>query len=126
MVQITHNIKGPCVQHACHTCRMNHTHGYFRKHMCVQYLHICVVFYTCVHAYMFVWLLQLARYLVFSLTYNATIMVTQFFCYKASAAHHAVEDKIAMEAKTASEVESRSLILQLGTNYLTEALLLLK
>ena len=57
-------------------------------------------------------------YLPFNLSYNATILVTLFFPYRAWAEHQWVEDKIA------EEVESRSLILQLATSYLTETFLL--
>ena len=37
---------------------------------------------------------MLASYLPFSLSYNATILVTLFFLYSALAAHQRVEDKI--------------------------------
>ena len=49
--------------------------------------------------------LAIASYLAFSLSYNATILVTLFFPYRALAAHQGVKDKIA------EEVESTSLIL---------------
>ena len=37
---------------------------------------------------------QLASYLPFSLSYNATVLVTLFFHYRALAAHQGVEDEI--------------------------------
>ena len=43
----------------------------------------------------------LASYLSFSLSYNATILVTLFFLYRALAAHQGVEDKIADEVESA-------------------------
>ena len=48
---------------------------------------------------------NVASYLPFSLSYNATVLVTLFFPYRALAAHQGVEDEIAQE------VESTSLIL---------------
>ena len=43
---------------------------------------------------------QLASYLLFSLSYNATIMVTMFFPYRALAAHLGVEDEITEEVES--------------------------
>ena len=56
-----------------------------------QYLHLRV--FTCVHACM----ANVASYLPFSLSYNATVLVTLFFPYRALAAHQGVEDEIAEE-----------------------------
>ena len=47
----------------------------------------------------------LGSYLPFSLSYNATILVTQFIPHRTLAAHRQVEDE------TVEEVESTSLIL---------------
>ena len=47
----------------------------------------------------------LAIYLPFSLSCNATVLVTWFFPYRALAAHHGVEDEIT------EEVESTSLVM---------------
>ena len=61
--------------------------------------------FTHVHACMANVASQLASYLSFSLSYNATILDTLFFLYRALAAHQGVKDEIA------EEVESTSLIL---------------
>ena len=61
--------------------------------------HACVL--TRVHACM----TNVASYLPFSLSYNATVLVTLFFLYRVLAAHQGVEDEIA------EKVESTSLIL---------------
>ena len=64
---------------------------------------MCV--FTRVHACMANVASILASYLPTSLSYNATILVTLFFPYRALAAHQRVEDEIA------EEVESTNLIL---------------
>ena len=48
---------------------------------------------------------NVASYLPFSLSYDATMLVTLFFPYRAWAAHQGMEDEIA------EEVESTSVIL---------------
>ena len=51
MVQITHNLKGPCVSYVCDTCGVNHTCVGFLDSTCVYtHTHTCV--FTCVHACM--------------------------------------------------------------------------
>ena len=60
---------------------------------------------------MYVCMASVASYLLLSITYNATIVVTPFFPYRARTAHRVVEDEIA------EEVESISLILLLATSY---------
>ena len=45
---------------------------------------------------------NVASYLPYSLSYNATILVTLFFPYRALAAHQRVEDKIAEEVELIS------------------------
>ena len=52
-----------------------------------------------------------ASYLLLSIIYNATIVATPFFPYRAITAHRVVEDEIA------EEVESINLILLLVTSY---------
>ena len=64
------------------------------------FTHACV--FTRVHACMANVVSQLARYLPFSLSYNATILVTLFFPYRALAAHPLVEDEIVEEAESTS------------------------
>ena len=54
MVQITHNLNGPCMSHTCDTCGVNHTCGGFLDiasvYMHMQYFtRMC---FTCVHACM--------------------------------------------------------------------------
>ena len=61
--------------------------------------------FTCVHPCVANVVSELASYVPFSLSYNATILVTLFFPYKALAAHQGMEDEIT------EEVESTSLIL---------------
>ena len=74
-------------------------------HMHKQCLHMGIVFG---HACMFVCICRYCNYLMFYISYNATITanaVAHFFPYKAQAAlHHVAEDEVA------DEVESRSLI----------------
>ena len=70
--------------------------------MCV---HVHTVFiharvFTRVHACMANVASYLASYLPFSLSYNAIILVTLFFLYRALAAHQGVEDKIAEEVES--------------------------
>ena len=88
--------------------------------MCVHgyevFIHAHV--FTCVHACLANVTSYLASYLPFSLNYNATILVTLFFLYKALAAYQRMENKIV------EEVESTSLILYLATGYLMQAFLL--
>ena len=88
--------------------------------MCVHayavFIHARV--FTRVHACLANVASYLASYLPFSLNYNATILVTLFFLYKALAAYQGMENKIA------EEVELASLILYLATGYLMEAFLL--
>ena len=74
---------------------LDSTHMY----MHMQYLHTHV--FICVHACM----VNVVSYLPFSLSNDATILVTLFFPYRALAAHQGVEDEIT------EEVESTSLIL---------------
>ena len=88
-----------------------------------MFVHAYAVFihtrvFTCVHACLANVASYLASYLPFSVNYNATILVTLFFLYKALAAYQRMENKIA------EEVESTSLILYLATGYLMEAFLL--
>ena len=63
------------------------------------FAHACV--FTRVHAC----IADVASSLPFSLSYNATILVTLFFPYRALATHQGVEEKIV------EELESTSLIL---------------
>ena len=51
----------------------------------MQYLHTRVFLHDNVHV---------ASYLPFSLSYNATVLVTLFFPYRALAAHQGVKDEI--------------------------------
>ena len=95
-------------------------HGFLRQHTRV---HAHAVFthahvFTRVHVCMANIASQLVSYLPFRLSYNATVLVTLFFPYRALAAHQGVEDEIV------EEVELTSLILQLATSYLTEVFLL--
>ena len=100
-----------------HAWSETHMHGFLRQHMCV---HAHAVFtYRCflphVHTCMANVGNQLVSYLPFSLSYNASILATLFFLYRALAAHQWVEDEIT------EEVESTSIILQLATSCLMEA-----
>ena len=89
--------------YACDKHGVNHTYVGFldstRMYMHMQYLHTHV--FICVHACM----VNVVSYLPFSLSNDATILVTLFFPYRALAAHQGVEDEIT------EEVESTSLIL---------------
>ena len=87
-------------------------------HVYTYMQYICSCIFTCVYACMAIVASQLASYLPFILSCNATVVVTLFFPYRAWAAHQGVEDKIV------EEVESRNLILQIATSYLMEAFLL--
>ena len=60
---------------------------------------------------MHVCMATVASYLLLSITYNTTILVTLFFLYRARTARRAVEDEVA------EEVESINLILLLATSY---------
>ena len=99
-VQITHNLNGPRMSHACDTCGVNHTRVGSLGSTCMykhrQFLHKCVHVHTiftlvCVftrlHACMPNVASMLASYLPTSLSYNATVLVTLFFPYRALAAH---------------------------------------
>ena len=113
MVQISHNLKGPCVSYVCDMCGVNHTCVGFLNSTCMYTLaHTCII--TRVHACM----ANIVSYLPFNSSYNATVLVTLFFSYRVLAAHQGVEDK------TTEEVESTSLILKLANSYLMEAFLL--
>ena len=68
-------------------------------YMHMQYLYM--LFFTRVHTCM----ANVASYLPFHFSYNATILVTLFFPYRALATYQLVEDEIT------EEVESTSLIL---------------
>ena len=59
----------------------------------MQYLHMHV-FYTCVFTRVHACMDNVASYLPFSLSYNATVLDILFFPYRALAAHQGVEDKI--------------------------------
>ena len=74
-----------------------------RVHAEVVFTLSCV--FTHVHACMANVASYLAIYLPFSLSCNATVLVTWFFPYRALAAHHGVEDEIT------EEVESTSLVM---------------
>ena len=93
--------------YACDTRGVNHTLLGFldSTQVCTHavFTHVCVL--THVQACMGNVTNWLASYLPFSLSYNATILVTVFLPYRALAAHQGVEDEIA------EEVESTSLIL---------------
>ena len=65
-----------------------------------QYLHTHVCVFTCAHACMDNVASLLVSYLPFSLSYNATVLVTLLFSYRASAAHQGVEDEIAEEVES--------------------------
>ena len=85
-----------------HTC----THTQFlhtRVHAHAVFTLACV--FTRLHACMANVASMLASYLPTSLSYNATVLITLFFPYRALAAHQRVEDEIT------EEVESTSLIL---------------
>ena len=58
-----------------------------RVYTYTQYLHTRVFLHNNVASW-------LASYLSFSLSYNATVLVTLFFPYRALAAHQGVEDEI--------------------------------
>ena len=69
------------LSHACHMCRVKTHTGFLRWHKCV---HAQAVFtlscvFTHVHACMTNLASQLAIYLPFSLSYDATVLVTRFF-----------------------------------------------
>ena len=92
--------------HVCHTWSEHTRMGFLgstRMYTHTQYSH--TRFFTRVHVCMDNVANQLASYLSFSLSYNATVLVTLFFLYKNLAAQQGVEDEIA------EEVESTSLIL---------------
>ena len=56
----------------------------------MQYLHTRVFLHVC----MLVCMDTIASYLPFSLSYNATVLVTLFFPYRALTAYQGVEDEI--------------------------------
>ena len=60
---------------------------------------------------MYVCMVSVASCLLLNITYNATIVVTPFFPYRARTAHREVKDEIV------DEVEPISLILLLATSY---------
>ena len=64
--------------------------------MLTQYLHTRACLYMANVASL------VASYLPFSLSYNATILVTMFFPYRAFVAHQGVEDEIEEEVELAS------------------------
>ena len=76
-------------------------HTYVHTHAVFTF--VCV--FTLVHACMANVAIVVASYLSTSLSYNATVLVTLFFPYRALAAHQRVKDEIT------EEVESTSLIL---------------
>ena len=76
---------------------------HMRVHAYAVFTLVCV--FTCVHACMANVASMLASYLPFSISYNATVLVTLFFPYRALATHQRVEDKIA------KKMESTGLIL---------------
>ena len=101
--------------HACDTRGVNHTHvgflGSIRVYTHMQYLHTsayahtlftfaCV--FTHVHACMANVASMLASYLSTSQIYNATVLVTLFFPYRALAARQRVKEEIAEEMELTS------------------------
>ena len=83
-----------------------------------QCLHTSATF---THLCMLVWQLQqVSQLVIYSLSHNATFVVTLFFSYRSQAAHHKVVDEL-ME-----EVELKTPILQLAVSHLTEPLFLLE
>ena len=65
--------------------------------MCVHVVFTRTCVFTCVHAYM----ATVASYLLFILSYNATVVVTLFFPYSASAAaHQGAEDEVAEDVES--------------------------
>ena len=78
--------------------------------MYTQYLHTRVFLHD-----------NVASYLPFSLSYNATVLVTLFFPYRALAAHQGVEDKI----RGRSGINKPNTVaIAIRTTYVTEAFLL--
>ena len=98
--------------HACHKRGVNHTRMgflggtrmYTHTQFCTRSIYTRMCFYTCACLCGNV-TSMLASYLPTSLSYNATILVTLFFPYRALAAHQRMEDEIA------EKVELTSLIL---------------